>query len=172
MSPRSLLGFKNILKITFGLLFVFHGLIFSFIAVHTTRLTQAAQQWPQASGVIEKLKYSGDFSYTIKYSYEVGGREYIGNRIIPQFAWWQAMSWKDGGLEGILVDAEGKSHFPRYVEGEKIAVFYNPTNPREAFLLPFAPNMRPFKYYGIFFPIILFIFALIGYKKLKHKRNK
>jgi len=162
---------KNFLKIIFGILFIFHGVFFIYIERSTANRTQAAKAWPKTSGVIKELEYFGDESYNIEYSYVVDGQKYANDKIIPKFAWFSAVTWREDGLDCTLIDSEGKSHFPRYVKGEKTTVFYNPVDPRDAMLLPFAPDMLPYRYYGIFSPLLLVLFAIIGFRKLKYKKS-
>ncbi len=81
------------------------------------------------------------------------------------------MRWKNG-LQCTLIDAEGKSHFPRYAKGENTKVHYNPDNRSDAMLLPFAPGMVLFRYYGIAMTCILFFIPIIGISIGKWKREK
>ncbi len=162
---------KNLLKIVFGMLFIFYGVFFIYVERITVNRIQAAKAWPKTLGKIEELKYFRDNSYKIEYSYVVDGHNYTNDKIVPMFAWFSAIYWKDGGLDCTLIDSEGKGHFPRYVQGENITVFYNPVDPHDAMLLPFAPAMLPYRYFGIFFLLFLVLSATIGVRKLKFKKS-
>ncbi|MGA1868220.1 MAG: DUF3592 domain-containing protein [bacterium] len=162
---------KNLVKIVFSIIFIFHGTFFIYIERSTVNRTQAARAWPRTSGVIKELEYFGDDSYKIEYSYVVDGQKYSNDKIIPRFAWFSALNWREGGLEGTLIDSEGKSHFPKYVKENETTVFYNPTDPGDSLLLPFAPSMFLYRYYGIFSPLFLFFVSIIGFRKLKNNKN-
>jgi hypothetical protein len=94
----------------------------------------ASKKWPPTEGVITKSKFKteGDGSeYSIwrevEYSYLMKGVEYIGNRISYRITF-KNKNW--------ILESNFSSDYKKFQEGQKVKVYYNPQNLKEAVLVP------------------------------------
>ena len=116
-----------------GVLLVILNLIFLAVIIALRRKVSQVSGWPSTQGVVMsstiETRPGGDdgghlYYPVIKYSYQVGGQAFQGNRIAP--------GPELGGMGARRVVA-------RYSQGVPVTVFYNPQNPADAVLEKRAP---------------------------------
>ena len=106
--------------------------IFLIVIFYTRRKVAQAESWSSTVGTVTlstiDLRKSGNRISTqypfVRYSYQVMGREYEANKIMP-------------GAE--FGGSSAQKVIDRYPVGTRVTVFYNPHNPYEAVLEKKAP---------------------------------
>ena len=112
-----------------GVFLVLFGLGVFALAIREAMKSNRARLWPSTLGTViacdvEIYSRSDDRAYrlNVRYRYEVAGRAYTGFRI----------RLFDGS--GLLWWMRRKAQ--KYPEGSKVRVYYSPSNPQDAMLVP------------------------------------
>lgn len=133
-----------------GLVLIILNVVFLGIIFFTRRKMDAVSKWPTTLGTVQNSiletrhsSESGSVDYPmVRYSYQVAGQTYQGNRIAP----------------GMEVGGSGAGKVvARYPAGAQVMVFYNPQKPSEAVLETKAPAQ-----FWIWFILITFDVVLCG----------
>jgi hypothetical protein len=114
---------QMILFLVAGFLLI-EGVVLFLIGRRNEQRARASQQWPSAEGQILEISSAEDegvHTVKAKYKFEVGGKEYTGGSIRAGGA--RASSKSD--LDQLLA---------RYAPGQRVAVFYDPANPKRCVL--------------------------------------
>jgi hypothetical protein len=109
--------------IIFGAFLIWHGLSDILTA-------SRAKSWPTAQGIVQSTELTTSLGRRartttyiplVKYSYEVNGSNYVGNRV-------------DYGERGTSSRDDAMTVIARYHEGLHVPVHYDPKNPESAVL--------------------------------------
>jgi len=117
-----------------SLVLVLSGLLLSLICIALIRMDLRSQKWPTVEGKVtasrterEATGYDSNHHMShawvpeIRYAYEVGGTQFLGNGVYSS-------SWRGS--------ARNVAH--RYPSGKVVTVHYNPADPSEAVLNTFT----------------------------------
>jgi len=103
------------------------GLWVLILERHTAATVKRVRNWPSTQGVVTVSKIERrigsifDHRAKIRYRYLVGGREYTGRRVSVV-----------GDVSGGRTPVEERAS--SYSQGCPVTVYYNPQNPKEAYL--------------------------------------
>ncbi|MEQ8288296.1 MAG: DUF3592 domain-containing protein [Gammaproteobacteria bacterium] len=102
------------------------------------RKASRVEEWPGVQGKIvlsevktcvskqggfsDNVSKFKNFEASVKYTYEVDGRRFVGSEINP------------GGQLATYMSERAQSKAATYHKGAEVLVFYNPDNPQEAYL--------------------------------------
>lgn len=119
--------------LVFGSTFVITGLIPIWLAMRAFAKDRAIARWPRAPGKVTMSRVDSrvassrdadgyDRRYTlydpiVQFTYSVDGRELQGNR-----------------LARVAISSSGVPDISRYPAGQEVLVFYDPNDPRTAYL--------------------------------------
>jgi hypothetical protein len=122
-----------------GLVFLLTGVPFIWIARRAFARDRAIARWPRAGGVVTNAtldtskhrltdkntglhSYSTYYTPSVRYTYSVGGQTFEGKNI--------ALS-----VDGVATTQDAAQRFiDKYAPGTQLAVLYDPTDPKTAYL--------------------------------------
>lgn len=127
------------------------GLVLINVSRQVAAKAEAIRSWPTTSGTITVAKTVTKTTGTgterrtylapyVEYKYSVGGEEYTGSRISIGPEEVRSVGIDIKGAEVKVVDSEGKKAIKKYSVGKEIPVYYNPDNPKDTVLEPYAPS--------------------------------
>ena len=137
--------------------------VFAALLYRAGTAIQDILQWPQAKGTVltdslvlrtagwPQLRRKGFYITSVKFAYEVDGKNYIGRRIVP-------VGWtiREGEQERIKRNLESFS-----------IVLYNPANPADAYLdIPDRFQHGSISWITVSFILAMFIAIIFGLKLL------
>ena len=111
----------------FGTTLALSGVWIVVLERMAARKLKEAQTWPATQGIVrvskvKKRGFGGNaFRAKVTYSYLVGDRELVGRRISL-------------AAETDFAEVAAAARAESYPEGSPVTVYYNPRNPREAYL--------------------------------------
>lgn len=129
------------------------GLAFVGAAQHTASLPKFATQWTETKAVVTEAGLAGEEKHRepfVKYTYEVEGKSFEGERIFFSEGPFESLSETENGIRLVAAVPDKETLTLEYGKGDTVTVYYNPRQPREAVLNPYVlKEMKTFFFVGI-----------------------
>jgi Protein of unknown function (DUF3592) len=140
--------------------FVVGGPISGYFLTRIFMEAKASASWPTVNGVVTKARVGktavGRYFADVGYTYRVGDQEFTGSRIRPSDGEYNIRDGAVQAIHGLPV-------------GKRIAVFYNPSDPRQAVIRSGAGFQE---YALLLVPIVMLSFGLWSFRLLCQTRRR
>ena len=144
------------------LIITFVGALLTFIGIRGLNRYRVVRKWARTDGVLvdllpgyaeERIKYSSlKYQYPVaEYEYYVQEKKHVGTKISvePKNAW-------------VLVDEASRSPWVHWKKGEKVTVFFDPSNPAHSVLIPELQPRRRSHLFALTLSGLLLLLGSVG----------
>jgi hypothetical protein len=149
---------RTILGLFFAAMLLGVGGIPLFLYYKTQESEQQVQKWNTAPCLVVAAKEGTDIDFNLECEYFVNGQKYGVKNETPSWnPYYSQVTTKNEKLMVTLRDSRSKTHFYTFEVGKPTTIWYEPTDPANSVLIPYASSLNGFLYFGF-----LYIFVLIG----------
>lgn len=142
-----------------AIVFAVSGPISGYFLFQIYLTARASQAWPSVPGEVTKCEVGitdgGRYFADVAYTYTVGGREYLGNRIRASDGEYDAPGGAEQAIKGLAV-------------GQPVMVHFDPAEPARSVIQTGAGFQE---YALLLVPVLIFSLGIAGIRRLRRPRD-
>ena len=143
--------FKKLILAALGVVVLGLGVILIFIERRTNAAEEQVKSWKTSTCQVLDVRAS-DESFYIQCQYQIDGQTYqVKNKTPSLNPYFNAVGSRNGKVVVTVVDSHKRGHFYEFQKGGTAPFWYEPGNPANSVLIPYAASLRGFFYFGILY---------------------
>ena len=157
--------FKKIILGVLGVAILGLGVILIFIERKTDAAEEQVKSWKETTCKVLSVS-AADETFYIQCQYTVDGQTYLVKNKTPSLnPYFNAVGSRNGKVVVTVVDSRKRGHFYEFENGGTSPVWYEPGNPANSVLIPYAASLKGFLYCGVLYYVGIIALLIFGWNK-------
>lgn len=160
-----LIVFKKIILLVLGAAILGLGGILIYIERQTSAFEEQVKTWKTTTCKVLSVS-AADETFYIQCQYQVDGQTYLVKNKTPSLnPYFNAVGSRDGKVVVTVVDSRKRGHFYEFENGGTSPVWYEPGDPANSVLIPYAASLKGFLYCGVLYYVGIIALLIFGWNK-------